>query len=150
MVCERVTGLRRRGLPTSYKTSKRQHATNNSGWAIRPLPLKRARQPRRQHRLCHRRTVASKLRCLLLNVQSMRWDSTNFRPMLLHLVQAMRESSVDATMLTEVACTAHWLADQVHFVALEEFILIVRGKVVFYLTCLLQSVAGVRRSGARR
>ena len=51
--------------------------------------------------------------------------------MLLHLVQVMRETQTDVSMLTEVAISSTWLAGRVQFLAIEEFILIVRGKVGF-------------------
>ena len=100
----RVPGRTRADLSSPKIFQALQAVQNQNSVSLSPKPIAAHRlfAPRRQHRLCHRRPVAHCLVACTANVQRLAWHKISYRPMLLHVIQKMREHKVEFMMLTEI------------------------------------------------
>ena len=128
----RVPGRTRADLSSPKNSQALQAVQNQNSVSLSPKPIAAHRlfAPRRQHRLCHRRPVAHCLVACTANVQRLAWHKIAYRPMLLHVIQKMREHKAEFMMLTEIRNPSSCFA----MVAVEDCVLLTRGSVGILLS----------------
>ena len=128
----RVPGRTRADLSSPKNSQALQAVQNQNSVSLSPKPIAAHRlfAPRRQHRLCHRRPVAHCLVACTANIQRLAWHKIAYRPMLLHVIQKMREHKAEFMMLTEIRNPSSCFA----MVAVEDCVLLTKGSVGILLS----------------
>mmetsp|Transcript_73708 Transcript_73708/g.208752 ORF Transcript_73708/g.208752 Transcript_73708/m.208752 type:complete len:1462 (+) Transcript_73708:383-4768(+) len=98
------------------------------------VPMKPGRiyWPRRRYHACHRRSLSQSLVLCTLNVQMLSFQNLQSRNTLCSIVSLLRNKCVELCMLTDVQPFGG--DDEVHYVAVEEFIAVIAGKVAIMMS----------------
>lgn len=112
-----------------------QHAVQGQmSHQVKLLTLQKLLHPRRRHRACNRRGLGQTVNLATLNVQRCSWSAWASRPQLASMVTQARAHQWGVMFLTDF-CTPDFLDSScVHFVGLEEFTLVCRGRVGLLLS----------------